>query len=59
MRELYGTIAFVLIIIGTAGLLVNEFVIDCGRAIAMVFAVLNIAGLVILFIELSRMRKGG
>jgi len=41
--------AFILLIIGTAGLLINEFVFDWGRVATVVFAIFNIAGLVILF----------
>ncbi|MFP3879978.1 MAG: hypothetical protein ACLFVA_03390 [Dehalococcoidia bacterium] len=37
--------AFVLLIIGTIGLLVNEFVADRGRATTLTFAVFNCAGL--------------
>ena len=41
--------AFILLIIGTAGLLINEFIFDWGRVATVVFAIFNIAGLVILF----------
>ena len=41
--------AFILLIIGTAGLLINEFVFDWGGVATVVFAIFNIAGLVILF----------
>ena len=40
--------AFVLLIIGTIGLLVSEFVADWGRGITITFACLNVSGLVIL-----------
>jgi hypothetical protein len=40
--------AFVLLIIGTIGLLVNEFVADWGRAATLTFAIFNCAGLAIL-----------
>ena len=40
--------AFILLIIGTAGLLVNEFIFDWGGVATVVFAIFNIAGLVIL-----------
>lgn len=39
---------FVLVGIGTLGLLLNEFVLDGGRALTILFAVLNFIGLLIL-----------
>ena len=48
---------FVLIAIGTAGLLVNEFVTDLGRAATITFAGLNVVGLVVLgYTSMSRSR---
>jgi len=41
-------IAFVLLIVGTIGLLVNEFVTDWGSGVTIAFAFLNILGLVVL-----------
>ena len=41
--------AFILLIIGTVGLLINEFIFDWGRVATVVFAIFNITGLVILF----------
>ncbi len=49
--------AFILLIIGTAGLLINEFVFDWGEVATVVFAIFNIAGLVILF-GTHRVRTG-
>ena len=40
--------AFVLLIVGTIGLLVNEFVADWGRGATITFACLNVLGLVVL-----------
>jgi hypothetical protein len=40
--------AFVLLIIGTLGLLLNEFVLGWGRTATLVFAATNILGLVTL-----------
>jgi hypothetical protein len=40
--------AFVLLIIGTLGLLMNEFVFSWGRPATLVFAVANVIGLVAL-----------
>ena len=48
MVEPAKVIAFLLLIVGTAGLLVNEFVFDWGRVATLVFAVLNVIGLIIL-----------
>ena len=50
MREVAKLIAFILLIIGTIGLLVNEFVTDWGRVVALIFAVFNCIGLVTLAI---------
>lgn len=40
--------AFVLLIIGTIGLLVNEFVAGWGGGVTIVFACLNVLGLAVL-----------
>jgi len=40
--------AFILLIIGTIGLLVNEFVADWGRTPTLIFAIFNCIGLVTL-----------
>ena len=40
--------AFVLLIVGTIGLLVSEFVADWGRDTTITFACLNVLGLVVL-----------
>jgi hypothetical protein len=39
---------FVLLIIGTVGLLLNEFVFDWGRTATLIFAAANVLGLVAL-----------
>ena len=41
-------IAFVLLIIGTFGLLLNELVFDWGRVATLIFAASNLVGLAIL-----------
>ena len=41
-------IAFILLIIGTVGLLLNELAFDWGRVPSIIFAVLNLIGLVTL-----------
>ncbi len=40
--------AFILLIIGTIGLLMNEFVANWGRTLTLVFAVFNCIGVVTL-----------
>jgi hypothetical protein len=40
--------AFVLLMIGTLGLLMNEFVFDWGRPATLLFAIINVVGLVAL-----------
>jgi len=37
--------AFILLIIGTVGLLLNEFIFDWGRTVTLIFAILNFIGL--------------
>ncbi|MFC2010813.1 hypothetical protein ACFLUR_00780 [Chloroflexota bacterium] len=48
MREPAILIAFILLIIGTIGLLVNEIIFDWGRCATLTFAVMNVAGLTFL-----------
>jgi len=48
MRGAPLLIAFILLIIGTVGLLVNEFVTDWGRCTTLTFAIINVIGLAIL-----------
>ena len=48
MREVIKRSAFILLIIGTLGLLINEFAFDWGRVATMVFAIVNLMGLAIL-----------
>ena len=45
MREVAKLTAFILLLIGTIGLLVNEFVTDWGRGVTITFACLNLLGL--------------
>ena len=44
MSEVPKLVGFILIAIGTIGLLVNEFVLDWGRAATLIFAVFNCVG---------------
>ena len=46
MREFIKLSGFILIIIGTAGLLLNEFTWDTSSSRAIIFAVVNVVGLV-------------
>ena len=46
LRSFIKISAFVLIIIGTAGLLLNEFVFEYSSTRAIIFAVVNFVGLV-------------
>ena len=48
MKEAAKLIAFILLGIGTIGLLVNEFVTDWGRGATITFACLNVLGFVLL-----------
>ena len=48
---------FVLLIIGTLGLLANEFAFDWGRVSTMVFASMNLMGLAILAATYLRMNN--
>ena len=47
-------IAFVLLIIGTVGLLLNEFVFDWGTVATLIFAVSNVIGFATLGISYWR-----
>ena len=40
--------AFILLVIGTLGLIINEFIFDWGTTITLTFAALNAVGLAIL-----------
>lgn len=57
MKEAAKLIAFILLGIGTVGLLVNEFVTDWGSEITITFACLNILGLVLLAFTARSMGK--
>ncbi|MFC1955814.1 hypothetical protein ACFLWZ_04720 [Chloroflexota bacterium] len=41
-------IAFILLIIGTVGLLLNELILDWGTVAVIIFAICNLVGLVTL-----------
>ena len=48
MREVTKLIAFILIFIGTLGLIINEFIFDWGSSATLIFAAINVVGLVVL-----------
>jgi len=52
-------IGFVLVAIGTAGLLANEFVLAWGRPATLAFAAANVVGLVALAVAGLKGRCGG
>ena len=57
MREFIKISAFILITIGTAGLLLNEFVWEHSSSRTIIFAVVNFVGLVNLAFAHFGMRK--
>ena len=57
MREVIKTSAFILLIVGTIGLLINEFAFNWGRVATLVFAIVNFIGLAILGITYSRIKN--
>ena len=48
LRDIIILIAFILLGIGTVGLLLNEFLFDLGRSATLTFAVLNLVGFILL-----------
>ena len=44
MRESTRLIAFILLRIGTIGLLINELIFDWGRSATLTFAIINVVG---------------
>lgn len=58
MSRVVKLTAFVLLMIGTIGLLVNEFVADWGRAATLTFAIFNCAGLAVMAVTYFG-KKGG
>ena len=45
MKEGLKLSGFILVIIGTVGLLINEFIFDWGRTATLTFAAVNVVGL--------------
>jgi hypothetical protein len=58
VREVVNLIGFILLLVGTLGLLISEFATDWGRASTVTFAVFNVAGLASLAITQGGMKKG-
>jgi hypothetical protein len=56
MGDTARLIAFILLIVGTIGLLLNEFLYDRGRTATLTLAALNVIGLAILLIAYWRAR---
>jgi len=57
MRKVAKLSAFILLIIGTLGLLINELIFDWGRTATLTFAALNVVGLAILAYTYWGMKK--
>lgn len=57
MREAAKLGAFILLIIGTLGLLINEFIFDWGRTATLTLASLNVVGFAILAYTYWGMKK--
>ena len=59
MREVAKLSGFILLIIGTLGLLINEFISGWGTTATLTFAALNVVGLAILAYTYWGMKKEG
>ena len=57
LGEVARLIGFILLVVGTLGLLVNEFVFEGGRAATLTFAVFNLVGLTTLAFVFWRVKK--
>lgn len=57
MREVTKLSAFILLIIGTLGLLINEIIFDWGSTATITFAAVNVVGLAILAFAFWGMKK--
>jgi len=57
MKEAAKLIAFILLIIGTLGLIINEFIFDWGSTATITFAAVNIVGFAILAYTLWSRKK--
>ena len=54
MGNIPRVIGFSLIIIGTIGLLINEFAFNWGTVATLTFATMNLAGLILIYIFVLR-----
>ena len=57
LRQVLKLTSFILLIIGTLGLLITEFVLEWGSAATLIFAALNVVGLAILAYTYWGMKK--
>ena len=57
MKEMIRPVGFVLLIIGTAGLLINEFALNWGSIATVTFAIINLVGLIILALAHWKLKK--
>ncbi len=57
MREVLKLTGFILLIIGTLGLLITEFVFEWGSTATLIFAALNVVGFAILAYTYWGMKK--
>ena len=57
MKQVVKLSAFILLAIGTFGLLINEFIFDWGTTATLTFAALNIVGFAILAYTYWGMKK--
>jgi len=53
-KDVIKLVAFILLAVGTIGLLLNEFVFDWGRSATLVSAALNVVGFVMLAFTIWR-----
>jgi len=57
MKQVVKLSGFILIIIGTLGLLINEFIFDWGSIATLTFAAVNVVGFAILAFAFWGMKK--
>jgi hypothetical protein len=57
MKMFITWIAPILLLIGTAGLLMNEYILGWGRSATITFAVFNLVGLALLIPSILKNRK--
>ncbi len=58
MQSKLGVLTFVLLLVGTIGLVSNEFILEWRRSATLAFAASNLIGLVILIIVRSGHQTG-